>query len=204
MEFRENRVASAIAAIGQSPPINGWMFDPPALIRAANALVALGRDEGCAAIAAYVQRRETAGTSDPPDSDSRALLLLRAVFDPASPETPLPAIALGRPDVDLPEPDRTWPRLPLVLVEDVPFLLVGGYRSGGTPRGVRATLSEHLALACWRTKLLRPRVAVAAALEILVTSRPWLDRIKPAQKVRLLSMLRDQAERSLAKFERDT
>ena len=91
----------------------------------------------------------------------RALVMVPAADGPASPwpgvaqpgylRPPALGAAVPAPPGDL----RTTPRFPVILLDDVPLVLVGGYRLGGLPEPLAMHL-DGLAGAAWRTDRLVP------------------------------------------------
>ncbi len=104
-------------------------LEPLTLVQAVNALVPLGKGRALAVI------DELLRVSSPFDDKGRegVFLLDRALFDvPAS--GVMPPMMVGGPDVATPADPKALPRMPLVIIGDIPLKLVGGYMLGGHPQ----------------------------------------------------------------------
>lgn len=97
-------------------------YDPLATIRAVNALQPLGKDKALAALDEYLR------VGSNPDG---VFLVLRVLFDVPDDPGHLPVLSVGAPAPPAPADPRRLPRYPVLLQDDVPLLLVSGYRLAG-------------------------------------------------------------------------
>lgn len=187
----------AAQAVHQAPLPSGWSFDPVALARAVNRLHALGRDQALATLRDYASQAERGEpAADGVARDPlRTLLVIKLLFVPASADTPLPPLALGMPDVNLPAQDPAWPHLPLVLGGDLPFLPVGGYFVAGAMLSTLSVLDAFAAQGRLRDTPLIPAPPAEAA-GALVGSTAWADLGPAEQEPRLRAMVYAQALRA--------
>lgn len=123
--FVEADLRRVLDVIDAVPSYNA-SFEPQRLIAAVNALVPLGKDRALAAIDEYLR------VSSPFEDHGRegVFLLDRALFDlPPSGVMPAMHVGAGRTIAD---PKRV-PRLPLVIIDDLPLEIDGPYELGGLP-----------------------------------------------------------------------
>jgi hypothetical protein len=106
-------------------------------------------------------------------------------------------VNFGQADTSLPAPTSDWPNLPLVISEELPFLLVGGYFVGGAMRSARDTLATYIAQGQLRKVPLRP-AAPETAVEALVGGEQWSSSLLADQEPRVRAMLYAQALRAAA------
>ena len=179
----------ALAAVAV-PMLDGESFDPAAAVRAVNRLLAAGP---AAALDALRSRARDA-TTGPEQGD--VLVLCRLAFDPA-PGAVLPPLLAGVPDVVVPEDaEAEWPRFPLALVDDVPFLLVRGYLVGGLAEPPAEHVERCTRAGQLRTRPLSPAPPLAAVAALL-GSDAW-ERLAAANggAGETAEMLRRQARRA--------
>jgi hypothetical protein len=113
----------------QAPP------DPLPLIQAVNALHRLGRDRAVAVLQDYLR-------ATPRDHASRngTFSIARTLFEVPDPPGYLPSMRVGSPRPAAPADPRALPRFPIVIVDDIPLRVVGGYAIGGKPEAAE----DHL------------------------------------------------------------
>src|SRR4029077_16688227 len=134
-----NRLApelrDSVAAIHRSPsPQRGLEFSPLRLIRAVNSLHALGKENALKALWAYDRIARELSLEDRTKyhvDEYRILPIVHLLFE--SPPGGFPGFILGAGDIAPPE-NKAWPLFPIVLVQDVPFMMVSGYLLGGKPQ----------------------------------------------------------------------
>lgn len=183
--------------VNRAPSPDGWHFDPAALTRAVNALHSLGDARACLVLEEYVNRAEGEREQTDESLDAfRVLLIIRLLFVSRTDGTSLPALALGQPDIDLPRQDDAWPHLPLVVSQDLPFLLVGGYFVGGSRRSPLHYVNTYAAEGRLRDAPLTPQGSPVEAVESLVASADWSRLVPSAQEARVRVMLYGQALRA--------
>lgn len=100
-------------------------LEPLALVRAVNALHALGKDRALAVVDEFL--RVSSWLDDP--GREGVFLVMRALFD--VPAAGMPPMMVGAPSPAPPQDPALAPRFPLVIVDDVPFKLVRGYMLAG-------------------------------------------------------------------------
>jgi hypothetical protein len=107
--------------------------DPRRLIRAVNALQPLGKDRALAAMVEYLRVSD-----DNSISSEGEFLILRSLFDLPPGTERFPDMHIG--DISGPGIPAPTPRFPLLIVDDVPFLMAYGGGLGGTPERVEKDL----------------------------------------------------------------
>ena len=105
--------------------------------------------------------------------DEQAIILCRMLFEAR------PKQEFRRPFVGGPvfvARDSKWPLEPIAIVDEVPFLIVRGYRLGGQPEPASNYLDYCLKNCAWTTRRYRrdDKQTLSAALEKLVKSQPAL------------------------------
>ena len=101
-------------------------YNPLTTIAAVNALHPLGKHKALAVVEEYLRVRSN---FEEPEGDG-AFFVLRALFDvPASGS--MPPMMVGAPSVPIPTPPTTFPRFPLAIIDDIPFVLTSGYSLAG-------------------------------------------------------------------------
>jgi hypothetical protein len=125
----------------------------------------------------------------------RIALVARLMFLPDEGGPPLPALSLGRPDVPLPAPDADFPFLPLVLVGDLPFLCVGGYRVGGA-FNLEGWFRQVATAGVLRCDPLVPDRSPVDAVDALITDARWQRLTSDPYRSRLENMVRAQSLRA--------
>src|SRR6266568_1035975 len=83
--------------VAAAPTIDGERFDPAAMTRAVNELLALGAEGVVASLRAYAEDAPPGVTSTGDFGSQRVLLLCRLLFVP-EPGAFLPPLAIGVPD----------------------------------------------------------------------------------------------------------
>jgi len=101
------------------------------------------------------------------------LLLARLVFVPEIPETPLPRLPLGRPDLAEPASPDDFPMFPLATVGDLPVLLVAGYHLAGQPDSPASYLEWCRAGASVRPAPLQPTPEPVRRADEFLASPAW-------------------------------
>ena len=99
------------------------VLEPLALVRAVNALHPLGKDRALDVVDEYLR---VSSSFDDPGREG-VFLVMRVLFD----ADPMPVMMVGAPNVQPGKDPKALPRFPLVIVDDVPLKLVGGYALGG-------------------------------------------------------------------------
>jgi len=157
----------AVAAIHRSPSAQrGLDFNPVSLIRAVNVLQALGKEKVLKALRAYVRLSGELPVTDCfkyQVDEYRVLPVARLLFDG-------PPFVLGAGDV-APPAGRDWPLFPIVLAQDVPFMLVSGYILGGKGQSAGEYLEQLKGPL--REDPLAPRVTALEAADALTESEAW-------------------------------
>lgn len=188
----------AVEAIHRSPSgQQGLGFDPVCLIRAVNALQPLGKEKALEALRAYDRLAGELSFADHHKyqiDEYRILPIVQLLFE--SPAGSMPPFALGAGDLAPPEPPHC-PLFPLVLSQDVPFMLVTGYTLAGIPEMAADRLK--LKLGPIRSAPLSPRVTALEAADDLIRSEAWAALgLQAGQAGRKRWELRRQALRALS------
>jgi hypothetical protein len=179
--------------------ISGYRFDPCAYIRIVNALQPLGKERALAAISEYL--RVTPGSP----YNGSIFLVLRILFD--VPDTPgyMPRVGVGAPEMG-PEPadPRSVPRFPIVIVDDVPFLVVEGYDLCGRAQRLEEHVEYFREHGTIRARPLRPPDRALDVMADLRRSRDWIwskpytgagsppSQWTPERETEQLALVRDQ------------
>jgi hypothetical protein len=181
------------------PRLDGRVFDPAALVSAVNSLYAQGEERGAAVVRGWARMVDHCAAPDQNGSTAfeRLHLVIRLMWRPDPPHQAWPIIPMGRPDISLPPPDTQWPMSPLVVSDEWPFLLVGGYRVGGALSAALPTIERLLDMAHWGGRPLCPLQDAVAAADMLVASVPWQSRIPSFQREMVELMVREQARRAM-------
>ena len=154
--FEEQKLRELLSII-DGLPSSGWDHDPLRMIKAVNALQPLGKDKALAALSEYA--RVAASSFRGRTSTLGLLLVLRVLFD--VPEDPgyMPNMTVGAFSLEPPYPKR-FPRFPVALEDDIPFLVksvdVGGYQPSGMPQSVEKHLEYFRRNGKIRAKPLSP------------------------------------------------
>ena len=131
--FDEANLRRLLELIYRVPPPNGFnnvdRFDPRTLIAAVNSLRPLGKEKATSAIAEFLRvtdrqvwlRRQG------------LFLLVRCLFDLPAGQA-FPPARIGATSPRQPSDLNLFPRFPLMIVDDVPFLLAHMAAIGGAPR----------------------------------------------------------------------
>jgi len=183
----------AVAAIHRSPSAQrGLEFNPVRLIRAVNVLQALGKEKALKALWAYVHLAGELPVADGfkyQVDEYRVLPVARLLFNG-------PPFVLGAGDISPPE-GKEWPLFPIVVVQDLPFMLVSGYILAG--RGQSADEYLRGTAGSLREAPLAPRVTALEAADELTQSETWKAlRLGPGNEGRKRWQLRAQALRALS------
>jgi hypothetical protein len=177
------------AQLAAVPGLEGHSFDPRPLVAAVNALHPLGKPRALAVITEYLRvvspwtRARTDGV----------FLVLRALFDPPA-GSAHPVMHVGAPDLAPPADPLVLPAFPLVIVDEVPLLLVGGYMLGGLPEAPSAHLAWYRANGVLRRGPLRPTPAQVASVITRFEASP-AGAALGAARASLRPMLSEQARR---------
>jgi hypothetical protein len=83
-------------------------------------------------------------------------LIVRTLFEVPDPPGYLPIMRVGAPRPAAPADPRALPRFPIVLVDDIPFRVVGGYAIGGKPEAAEDHLESIARDGALRAHPLRP------------------------------------------------
>lgn len=148
----ESQVRHVLGAIGAHIECDAGTFNPRDLIRAVNALQAIGKERALVAIDEFlrVSPEEHAGVSE------KVRLILRTLFDipDRSKEEPVAQFGAYRP---MPPPGRKLPlSFPIVVIDDIPLLAVQGYSREGPHPPLENELRTFARQGIIRTDLLRP------------------------------------------------
>jgi hypothetical protein len=180
-----------LATIQRSPSAQqGLDFNPLALIRAVNTLQALGKEKALKALWAYDRLVQNASPEErfkQQLDEYRILPIVQVLFE--GPHGRMPPFALGGGDVE--PAGASWPRFPIVLVQDVPFMMISGYMLTGKPQ--KAIDHLRLELGPLREPL-APRVTALEAADELTESPAWKAlRLGPGNEGRKRWQIRRQA-----------
>jgi len=135
--IREAELVRTMRHMFEHPRFPGERSNPLHLIRAANALIALGQKKAIAALGEYFRVAD-----DQIDSDWLFWLVRIAFTSKASwGEFPVPRIGALMPIA--PVKLANWPTFPVAMADNVPFCLLRGYAGTGSPERFDAYLRRH-------------------------------------------------------------
>lgn len=189
-----------VQLVHNAPAINGWTFNPAALVRAVNGLLPLGKERALDVLRKYFavatansDRREQLDLDE-----QRIFLVLRLLFICGQGEHCLPPLLIGAPDVEPPPGDDTWPLFPLAVVDDIPFLLTSGFgfMFGGAAQSSVEHIDYYAKYCELRDHPLEPKTSPLVAVESLVASGGW-QKMVSAEAEGHRAMLSRQALRTL-------
>lgn len=124
-------------------------YNPSHTLEAVNYLIPFGKERALGAIDSFLQNHAT--------TDNYGLFwVLRVLFD--IPSNHFPPVLIGRPYPPPPQDAAKLPRFPIVLVEDIPFLVVRGYDLAGLPEPLTSHV-EYLR----KTGVIRSQILVPPA-----------------------------------------
>jgi hypothetical protein len=179
----EPELRRLLEAIDAVPSYNA-VLEPLPLIRAVNALWPLGKQRALEVVDEYL--RVSSDLDDP--GREGVFLLMRVLFDPVA-QVPM---YVGAATPTAPSDPKLLPRFPLILVEDVPYKLVGGYQLGGVPQSPESDVATFRTSGTLRTKPLAPTAKALDALDAYLAG-PLAAAIKVDDSLRVA--LYDQALR---------
>lgn len=138
--------------------------NPLRILQAVNALVPLGKDDALAVLSEYL--RVSSHFED--QGREGVFHVLRTLFDPPPDEGVFPHMAVGSPSPGFPPNDRSAPRFPIVIVDDIPFVAVSGYALAGLAEPPEMHLEWMRTHASIRKTKLTPTSDPIATLEGMV------------------------------------
>ncbi len=135
-----------------APALDGYRFDPLAVIQIVNTLQPLGKERALAAMREYV--RVSSAHAD--RAREGLFVILRVLFEVPGDPGHHPPMFVGAPAPPAPSDPRRLPRFPVILEGDVPLLVVSGYMLGGMPQPVSQHLDHFARVGQLRARPLRP------------------------------------------------
>lgn len=157
-------------------------YNPAYIIQAVNALHPLGKEQALAKIDTYL------GDSDSAQDHYGLFWVLRVLFE-VPVEVGFPPVRIGEPTIPPPAANKL-PRFPIVMVQDIPFLVVRGYSLTGLPESVNAHVTYLRSYGTLRLQPLAPPISmegIEVAFEQL-----WREAYGESYKVEPLAMVREQ------------
>jgi hypothetical protein len=149
----EEQLCTLLRLIDRVPSYNSaHRFDPLAVIRAVNALQPLGKDKALTVIDEYLRVASHFHSA----AREGLFLVLRVLFEVPEDTGHMPHMFVGA--TPTPKDPKSLPRFPILLVEDIPLLLTGGYALGG-----RAERAESHVAFFRQHGTLRPRPLAPSA-----------------------------------------
>lgn len=161
-----------LALIGASPKLERETFDPQALLRAANALIRLGRDSTTRLLLRFinsVEERASVGRSQY-NEVTRVIPIALVLREPSSGQFECVKNAWMYDGLTLTE--EPWFEFPLAIVDDVPFL-VAVPSGGSSPEELAIIVVEELKRSGVRKKPLCPAFLPTAACTRLLRGEQW-------------------------------
>jgi hypothetical protein len=162
----EEKLRSGIRFI-YSGPRAGERYDPLHLIRVVNFLQPLGKDKALAIIGEYTR------VVDDAVEETWLFFLLRTLFDVPNPPRYMPIMSIGAMFPTPPEDLQTFPRYPIVIVDDISFSLLMGVAGGGLPEAPSSHVEYFRKNGKLRTTRLRPPDDPFLSLNHLHGTKEW-------------------------------
>ena len=134
-------------------------LEPLALVRAVNALHALGKDRALAVVDEYL--RVSSWLDDP--GREGVFLVMRVLFD--VPPDKMPPMMVGAPSPPPPSDPKLFPRYPIVMIGDLPLKIVRGYALAGKAERPEDDVAAFRKVGTLRAKPLAPSPTSLDALE---------------------------------------
>lgn len=170
--FAEDELQNFLRLLGTSPGLDGNSYNPLPLIQIVNTLQPLGKEKSLAVIGEYIRvSDEWSGFSEP---RYRLFLVLQVLFDLPDEIDPSQAGRFGMPIPPGPKNAHQIPRFPVALVDDIPFMLVGGYVLAGMATPMEDVLKFFRTNGHLHSHALMPGNDPLAALKHLTTSTQWI------------------------------
>jgi hypothetical protein len=167
--FQEDDLRELLRALDEVPSYNaGWKYNPRKVIRAVNLLQPLGKRRALAAIQEYL--RIASHYSGLDHGRKGVFLVLRVLFEVPQDPGYMPRMGVGAPYPPEPKDKKLLPRFPIVIRDDIPFIVVNGYSGSGEPQRPESHLTHFRKHGTLRSKPLVPTDKPFAALEKFAAS----------------------------------
>jgi hypothetical protein len=208
-----------IALVHSSSPLYSNRFDPTALIRAANRLHRLGKDDALRVLELYCRismkdRERSARLGLDEEKVFPILCILFTQPDGApipmrqlhvfgSPKNSPFSELIGAPNLALPCNDDTYPFLPLMVIDDIPFQVTADRSGVGVPSQALSDIEVARGRFKLREKPLCPKCSPVTAACRLLQSDNWRNLFRVAeddenQEALSRACIRQQALRAIA------
>ena len=148
---------------------NGSGFHPRRLIRAVNRLQPLGREQALLVLDEFL--RVTSAFHGP--GRDGVFLVLRTLFEVPEKEGFMRRMAIGAFMPEEPSNKRDAPRYPIVLQDDIPFLIANGSMLAGRAERPESHLAYFAKVGVLRARPLRPTPHPVQAFRTLLDSPQW-------------------------------
>ena len=133
-------------------------YNPSYVIKAVNALQPLGKEKALERLHAYLE-------SYCKGKDTDGLFwVLRVLFEVPA-EQGFPPVILGTPNIPPPAVPGKFPRFPIVMLRDIPFLVVSGYILFGLPEPVEDHVAYFRSHGTLREQVLHPPASTEGIAE---------------------------------------
>jgi len=183
--------------VNRSPTLDGELFDPDALLQAVNALIRLGESGTFQVLKEYEALGLDMHTKKVYEYDGTRMMVLSLLlfdYDPGVPR----GLLVGRLNGLAAHPDHNWLYCPILVVNDIPFLVCSGVGFlSGVPETAWDRLKRCQEHAHLRSSLLTPRSSPAEALDKLWLSDEWKHAVDDLYRDHLRSLLEGQAKRAV-------
>ena len=161
--FDERELRRLLQVVDEAPPASAPGYDPLAVIRVANVLVGLGKEKALAVLQEYLRVAD-----DSRKAREGLFLILRVMFDVPDDPGFMPSVGLGTCDPPKPEDWKAIPRFPIVLHDDIPFLMVMHWNIRfGCPERVETHVDYFRKHGSLRKHPLRPPDDILSSIEKL-------------------------------------
>jgi hypothetical protein len=142
--------------------------DPLHLVRVTNYLQPLGKEKALTIMGEYGRVR-----FDHWMDNIWLFLLLRTLFDVPNPPGFMPELRIWGKIPEPPRDPQLIPRFPIVIVDDIPFIFFGGFRSDTPPPPISTDIVEFRRFGKVRTSVLRPPDDPFLSFKNLRESKEW-------------------------------
>ncbi len=170
--FTEDELRDLLRLLDTAPGLEGYSYNPLPVIQIVNTLQPLGKEKALAAIGEYIRVSDQWSSFEGPRSG--LFLVLRVLFDVPKSVDPSQAGAFGAPSPPGPKDPHRIPRFPIVLVDNIPLMLAGGYSLEGMATPMEEVLAFFRDNGQLHPEPLVPSNDPLSAIVDLMSSKQWI------------------------------
>lgn len=169
--FKEDKLRDLLRLLDTAPGLDGYSYNPQPVIQIVNTLQPLGKEKALAAIGEYIRVSDRwRGLT----GSENMFLVLRTLFDVPDNIDPSQVEGFGAPSPPGPKDPHRIPRFPIVLVDDIPLMLAGGYMLEGMPIPMDRVLAFFRDNGQIHPAPLTPTNDPLSAIVHLMNSKQWI------------------------------